>query len=116
MRPNTTPKSPLPAGAAMPEANYKMIAALSVMKGQIERADIPKFVAERGMPGFVPTQGTSPWRSLYRPRAGSPQGGDHQTSHDHRQGQPLPRPPDQSCRRRPLLWKAPVLVLNPRRA
>ena len=30
------------------------------MKGQIERADIPKFVAERGMPGFVPTQGHIP--------------------------------------------------------
>lgn len=51
----------LPAGAGnVPEANYKMIAALSVMKGQIERADIPKFVAERGMPGFVPTQGHIP--------------------------------------------------------
>ena len=34
----------LPAGAGnVPEANYKMIAALAVMKGQIERADIPKF-------------------------------------------------------------------------
>lgn len=62
MRPNcTTPKSPCPPGrATCPEANYKMIAALSVMKGQIERADIPKFVAERGMPGFVPTQGHIP--------------------------------------------------------
>ena len=55
------PMEALPAGAGnVPEANYKMIAALSVMKGQIERADIPKFVAERGMPGFVPTQGHIP--------------------------------------------------------
>ncbi|MFT4302525.1 MAG: glycine/sarcosine/betaine reductase complex component C subunit beta [Desulfovibrio sp.] len=51
----------LPAGAGnVPEANYKMIAALAVMKGQIERGDIPKFVAERGMPGFAPIQGHIP--------------------------------------------------------
>lgn len=51
----------LPAGAGnVPEANYKMIAALAVMKGQIDRADIPKFVAERGMPGFAPIQGHIP--------------------------------------------------------
>ena len=51
----------LPAGAGnVPEANYKMIAALAVMKGQIERADIPKFVAEHGMPGFAPIQGHVP--------------------------------------------------------
>ena len=51
----------LPAGAGnVPEANYKMIAALAVMKGQIERTDIPKFVAERGMPGFAPIQGQIP--------------------------------------------------------
>ena len=51
----------LPAGAGnVPEANYKMIAALAVMKGQIERTDIPKFVAERGMPGFAPIQGHIP--------------------------------------------------------
>ncbi|MDD4702122.1 MAG: glycine/sarcosine/betaine reductase complex component C subunit beta [Desulfovibrio sp.] len=51
----------LPAGAGnVPEANYKMIAALAVMKGQIERADIPQFVAQRGMPGFAPIQGHIP--------------------------------------------------------
>ena len=51
----------LPAGAGnVPEANYKMIAALSVMKGQIRREDIPDFVAAHGMPGFVPTQGHIP--------------------------------------------------------
>ena len=51
----------LPAGAGnVPEANYKMIAALAVMKGQLDRADIPKFAMERGMPGFVPTQGHIP--------------------------------------------------------
>ncbi len=51
----------LPAGAGnVPEANYKMIAALSVMKGQIKREDIPKFVEEHGLPGFVHTQGHIP--------------------------------------------------------
>ncbi|MEG6594120.1 DUF5940 domain-containing protein, partial [Desulfovibrio sp. 1188_IL3213] len=51
----------LPAGAGnVPEANYKMIAALAVMKGQIERGDIPKFVEQRGMPGFAHTQGHIP--------------------------------------------------------
>lgn len=51
----------LPAGAGnVPEANYKMIGALSVMKGQIKREDIPKFVQEHGLPGFVHTQGHIP--------------------------------------------------------
>ena len=51
----------LPAGAGnVPEANYKMIAALAVMKGQLAREDLGRFVAERGMPGFVATQGHIP--------------------------------------------------------
>ncbi|MCL2558289.1 MAG: glycine/sarcosine/betaine reductase complex component C subunit beta, partial [Treponema sp.] len=38
-----------PAGAGdVPEANYKMIAALAVLKKEIERADIPKFVEKHG--------------------------------------------------------------------
>lgn len=50
-----------PAGAGdVPEANYKMIAALAVMKKQIERADIPSFVKEHGMTGWAPTQGHIP--------------------------------------------------------
>jgi betaine reductase len=51
----------LPAGAGnVPEANFKMIAALSVMKGQLKREEIPQFVAEHGLPGFVHTQGHIP--------------------------------------------------------
>lgn len=51
----------LPAGAGnVPEANYKMIAALAVMKGQLKREEIPHFAAERGIPGFVHTQGHIP--------------------------------------------------------
>lgn len=50
-----------PAGAGdVPEANYKMIAALAVMKKQIERADIASFVKEHGMTGWAPTQGHIP--------------------------------------------------------
>ena len=50
-----------PAGAGdVPEANYKMIAALAVMKKQIQRADIPSFVKEHGMTGWAPTQGHIP--------------------------------------------------------
>ena len=51
----------LPAGAGnVPEANYKMIAALAVMKGQCDRADIPVFVEKHGVLGFAPTQGHIP--------------------------------------------------------
>ncbi len=50
-----------PAGAGdVPEANYKMIAALGVKRGDIERADIAKFVETHGMPGWAPTQGHIP--------------------------------------------------------
>ena len=47
-----------PAGSGnVPELNYKLIAALAVRAGQLSRADMPKFVARHGMPGFSPTQG-----------------------------------------------------------
>ena len=50
-----------PAGAGdVPEANFKMIAALAVKKGQIGRADIASFVKEHGMTGWAPTQGHIP--------------------------------------------------------
>lgn len=50
-----------PAGAGnVPEANAKMIAALAVMKGQLERAQIAEFVKQHGVEGFAPTQGHIP--------------------------------------------------------
>lgn len=50
-----------PAGAGnVPEANYKMIAALAVMKGEIERKELKDFVKEKGLPGWAPTQGHIP--------------------------------------------------------
>ena len=50
-----------PAGAGdVPEANYKMIAALAVMKNEIERNAITNFIEKHGMPGWAPTQGHIP--------------------------------------------------------
>ncbi len=50
-----------PAGAGdVPEANYKMIAALGVKQGTIERSAIADFVKDHGMPGWAPTQGHIP--------------------------------------------------------
>ena len=55
------PEVTLPAGAGnVPEANYKMIAALGVMKKQLERGEIDAFVKTRGLVGYAPTQGHIP--------------------------------------------------------
>jgi len=55
-----------PAGAGdVPEANYKMIAALAVIKKEIERGDIQKFVDTHGMTGWAPTQGHIPSGAPY---------------------------------------------------
>jgi len=50
-----------PAGAGdVPQANYKMIAALGVKRGELDRADINSFTEKHGMPGWAPTQGHIP--------------------------------------------------------
>ena len=50
-----------PAGAGdVPLSNYKMIAALAVKRGEIERGDIAAFVERHGMVGWAPTQGHIP--------------------------------------------------------
>jgi betaine reductase len=50
-----------PAGAGdVPLANYKMIGALAVMRGEIERADLANFPKRHGMTGWAPTQGHIP--------------------------------------------------------
>lgn len=55
------PEVTVPAGAGnVPEANFKMIAALAVMKGQCEKTAIADFVKRHGVPGFAPTQGHIP--------------------------------------------------------
>ena len=56
-----TPDITEPAGAGdVPTQNYKMIGALAVKKGQLERKELPGFVKEHGYPGFAPTQGHIP--------------------------------------------------------
>jgi hypothetical protein len=47
-----------PAGSGdVPAGNYRLIAALGVLRGEIARADIPDFIAAHGLPGYAPTQG-----------------------------------------------------------
>jgi hypothetical protein len=55
------PEVTLPQGSGnVPLNNYKLMAALAVMRKEIERGDMGRFIAERGMPGFSPTQGHIP--------------------------------------------------------
>ena len=50
-----------PAGAGdVPNANFKMIGALGVMKKQLEKAEIASFIEDHGMEGWAPTQGHIP--------------------------------------------------------
>ena len=55
------PEITVPAGAGdVPTANYKMIAALGVMRKDFDRAELNDVVERIGMPGFAPTQGHIP--------------------------------------------------------
>ena len=50
-----------PAGAGdVPTANLKMIGALAVRRGDIERKELNAFVEKHGLPGYAPTQGHIP--------------------------------------------------------
>jgi len=50
-----------PAGAGdVPEANFKMIGALGVKLGQLERSQLNDFIRDHGMKGWAPTQGHIP--------------------------------------------------------
>ena len=50
-----------PAGAGdVPLANYKMIGALAVKRGDIDRKALPDFIAQHGLTGWAPTQGHIP--------------------------------------------------------
>ncbi len=50
-----------PAGAGnVPWANYKMIAALAVLRKEIERTELEGFARRHGLPGYAPTQGHIP--------------------------------------------------------
>ena len=55
------PDITVPAGAGdVPLANYKMIAALAVKKGQLEKTALKTFPKEHGLTGWAPTQGHIP--------------------------------------------------------
>jgi len=55
------PEITVPAGAGdVPAANYKMIGALGVKRGDLEKSELASFVETHGMPGFAPTQGHIP--------------------------------------------------------
>jgi hypothetical protein len=50
-----------PAGAGdVPEANYKMIGALGVKRGDLEKKELANFIVKHGMKGWAPTQGHIP--------------------------------------------------------
>jgi hypothetical protein len=56
-----TPDITEPAGAGdVPTQNYKMIGALAVKKGQLDRKELPSFIKQHGYPGYAPTQGHIP--------------------------------------------------------
>jgi betaine reductase len=47
-----------PAGSGdVPTGNYRLIAALGVMRGELPRDGIADFIATHGLPGYAPTQG-----------------------------------------------------------
>ncbi len=55
------PEVTKPAGAGdVPLANYKMIGALAVKRGDIDKKDLAEFTAKHGMTGWAPTQGHIP--------------------------------------------------------
>ncbi len=50
-----------PAGAGdVPASNYKMIGALGVKRGELERSQLNDFIKKHGMEGWAPTQGHIP--------------------------------------------------------
>jgi betaine reductase len=55
------PEITLPAGSGdVPQTNYRTLAALAVKRQEIKREAMDDFVAQRGLPGFSPTQGHIP--------------------------------------------------------
>ncbi|MGR6836536.1 glycine/sarcosine/betaine reductase complex component C subunit beta [Syntrophomonas erecta] len=55
------PEITVPAGAGdVPLANYKMIGAMAVKRGEIAKTDLVDFTQKHGVIGFAPTQGHIP--------------------------------------------------------
>jgi len=55
------PEITLPSGSGdTPATNYKIMASLAALSKQIDKTDLDKFVKEKGMLGYCPTQGHVP--------------------------------------------------------
>jgi len=60
------PEITLPSGSGdVPRTNYLTLAALAVMRGQIQKSQMEDFVRRRGMLGYAPTQGHIPSGIVY---------------------------------------------------
>jgi betaine reductase len=60
------PEITAPSGSGdVPRTNYLTLAALAVMRGQIQRNQMEDFVRARGMLGYAPTQGHIPSAIVY---------------------------------------------------
>ena len=60
------PEITVPSGSGdVPRTNYLTLAALAVMRGQIQKSQMEDFVRSRGMVGYAPTQGHIPSAIVY---------------------------------------------------
>ena len=60
------PEITVPSGSGdVPRTNYLTLAALAVMRGQIQKGQMEEFVRARGMLGYAPTQGHIPSAIVY---------------------------------------------------
>jgi len=60
------PEITVPSGSGdVPRTNYLTLAALAVMRGQIQKSQMEDFVRARGMVGYAPTQGHIPSAIVY---------------------------------------------------
>src|SRR6185503_9363543 len=60
------PEITVPSGSGdVPRTNYLTLAALAVMRGQIQKNQMEDFVRTRGMLGYAPTQGHIPSAIVY---------------------------------------------------
>jgi betaine reductase len=60
------PEITVPSGSGdVPRTNYLTLAALAVMRGQIQKSQMEDFIRTQGMVGFAPTQGHIPSAIVY---------------------------------------------------
>jgi betaine reductase len=60
------PEITTPSGSGdVPLTNYRTLAALAVMRGQLQKNQMADFVKSRGMVGYAPTQGHIPSAVVY---------------------------------------------------